>query len=117
LQTKDTIIYRINKGIYKAPSPGISYMLAPIMRTYAGEPGDSTVITMSGPHYMFYAPYLTNEDIGNIPSSYHGGPIVINHSSSVMGERKGPHGYIIMPVGLSEKAKPIMSLLIGSAMA
>jgi hypothetical protein len=33
LQIKDTVVYRIHKGRYRAPATGgVSYMLAPIMR-------------------------------------------------------------------------------------
>lgn len=104
-QIKDSVIHRINKAIYTAPKPGISYMLGPIMRNYAGDPGDTMVKTMSGPHYMFYAPYLTNADIGNLPSAEPRGPVVVNAGGTVLGERKGPFGYIILPAGVMERAK------------
>lgn len=107
LQIKDSVIKRINKGIYKAAKPGISYMLGPIMRNYAGDPGDTMVKTMSGPHYMFYAPYLTNSDIGNTITAEPRGPVIVNGGSTILGERKGPFGYIILPVGAMEKAKII----------
>src|ERR1700688_3759133 len=59
LQIKNIVIDRIRKGIYKAPArTGISYMLAPVMRTYPGKPDHHDVITMNMPHYMFYAPYI-----------------------------------------------------------
>ncbi|HEY5824367.1 MAG TPA: hypothetical protein VIT44_08380, partial [Cyclobacteriaceae bacterium] len=55
-------------------------------------------VTMSVPHYMFYAPYLTEADIGgNSPS---GGPVIL-------GDGKGPHGYIIIMASATEKAKII----------
>jgi hypothetical protein len=97
LAIKDSIAARYARGLYKAPAkPGISYMLAPIMRTYVGEDNNRHIGTFSMPHYMFYAPYMTAADIGgNSPS---GGPIVI-------GDGKYPEGYIIIPAGVMEKAQ------------
>jgi hypothetical protein len=106
LQIRNIVLDRIRKGIYKAPArTGISYMLAPIMRTY---PGGTTkirnVITMSMPHYMFDAPYLTNADLGCSQQDW---PVVINPGALFLGERKSPYGYIILPAGETEKAKII----------
>ena len=101
-QIKDTVLSRIKKGIYKAPaSPGISYMLAPVMRSYPGNPDNDTIMTMSMPHFMFYAPYLTNQDIGG---SEEEGPVIVNPAAMLLGERKGPFGYIIVPAGETERA-------------
>jgi hypothetical protein len=93
----DTMTSRFRKGIYRAPSrPGISYMLAPVMRTYLGSPASRQVGSFSMPHYMFYAPYMTEAEIGgNSPA---GGPMIL-------GDGKGPHGYIIIPAGAMERAK------------
>ncbi len=108
LQIKNIVIDRIRKGIYKAPArTGISYMLAPVMRSYPGKPDHHDVMTMNMPHYMFYAPYLTNTDIGNIPNGQADGPFVINPAALFLGERKGPFGYIILPAGAAERAKII----------
>ena len=94
-QIKAIMTDRFNKGYYKAPArPGISYMVAPIMRVYDGS--SPNVVTMILPHYMFYAPYISETDIGgNSPS---GGPVIL-------GDGKGPHGDIILPAGVTEKAK------------
>lgn len=101
-QIKDTVISRIRKGLYKAPSrSGISYMLAPVMRGYNGNPNNNRIMTMSMPHYMFYAPYLNNADIGGIEQ----GPFVLNQGNFILGDKKGPHGYIIMPTGATEASK------------
>jgi hypothetical protein len=95
VQLKDIMKERFSKGYYKAPSrPGISYMVAPIMRVYDGS--SSTVLTMEFPHYMFYAPYISEADIGG--NSSDGGPMIL-------GDGKGPHGYIIIPAGAMEKAR------------
>ncbi|HLA60087.1 MAG TPA: hypothetical protein VK622_15035 [Puia sp.] len=99
LQIRDTIGERFSKGIYKAPAkPGISYMLAPVMRTYVDPPESLKVASFSMPHYMFYAPYMTAADIGGNSDS--GGPIVL-------GEKNDPHCYLILPVGKMEKAQII----------
>jgi len=102
-QVQSIVIDRIRKGIYKAPSrSGISYMLAPVMRVYTGTPPDNKVMTMAMPHYMFYAPYLNNSDIGGDTTN---GPFVNSPDNSVLGDRKGPYGFIIMPAGRSERAE------------
>ncbi len=103
LQLRDTIVKRIRKGIYKAPSrPGISYMLSPIMRTY---PGKKVIVNIQGPHYMFYAPYITNADIGGLPNSQN--PVLVNPTEQVLGNGKSPYNFIIISVGEMEKAKII----------
>jgi hypothetical protein len=104
-QVKDTILNRIRKGIYKAPSKGgICYMLAPVMRVYTGNPPTATVKTMNMPHYMFYAPYLTDADVGTDPNSP-SGPWMVNPDETVLGKRKTPYSYLIMPPNEKETAK------------
>ena len=94
-QVKDTLTKRYKNGYYKVPARGgLSYMVAPLMRNYEGS--SPNVSTFSVPHYMFYAPYLTEADIGG--NSHSGGPMII-------GEGKGPLNYIIIPAGKTEKAK------------
>lgn len=106
-QVRDSVISRINKNIYKAPTKtGISYMLAPVMRNYPGNPGDTKIMTMSIPHHMIYAPYVTDIEIGNT-QPYKDGPLIINPGSTLLGKGKGPFGYIILPVGSMERAKII----------
>lgn len=108
LQVRNIIIEKIKKGIYKAPArPGISYMLGPLMRTYPGTPASNKVLTMQMPHYMFYAPYMTNADIGNIPNGQADGPFLVHPESLFLGEKKAPYGYIIVPAGEKEAAKII----------
>jgi len=89
LQVRNIIVEKIKKGIYKAPArPGISYMLAPVMRTYPATPAEHNVITMEMPHYMFYAPYLTNTDIGNIPDGRQDGPFLVNPEAMFLGKTR-----------------------------
>jgi hypothetical protein len=85
---------RFKRGTYRAPErTGVLYMVAPMMRAYAS-PMDTAVVTMSLPHHMFYAPNLTNKDIGGAPppSPY---PFIFD---------QGPHGYIVTLVGDTERA-------------
>jgi len=54
------------RGVYRVPGKGgVSYMLSPVFRTVG--PPDLKVRTMVMPHLMFYAPNLTNADIGAKP--------------------------------------------------
>lgn len=102
-QVRDIVKDRIAKGIYKAPArSGISYMLAPVMRVYPSVPPNNQVVTASMPHYMFYAPYMNNNDIGGDLTN---GPFVNNPGNSVLGDKKGPYGFIIEPAGEMEAAK------------
>jgi hypothetical protein len=97
LQIKDSAISRIRRGIYKGPGrSGVCYMLAPVMRVYTGMPGNENVMTMSMPHYMFYAQNIKDADIGTDPNSQDG-PWLVNPGNTVMGQGKGPYGYIIVP--------------------
>ena len=50
---------------------------------------------------MFYAPYMTDADIGGMPP----GLFVGNATDEILGERKGPHGYIILTAGQAERAR------------
>jgi len=102
-QIRDSIIRRIATGIYKAPSkPGMSYMLAPVMRVFPGNPDIKEPITISMPHYMLYAPYLTEENARYKPGT--DGLILSNPDNAILGDGKGPFGYVIIPASEAEKA-------------
>jgi hypothetical protein len=74
-------------GRYRPPSrPGIAYMLSPA--TYMMQKGK---LTRTFPHTMFYAPFLTDKDIGGIMGKT---PFV---------DRPGPHGMIIVLAGQKER--------------
>ncbi|HVZ97780.1 MAG TPA: hypothetical protein VG847_12950 [Chitinophagaceae bacterium] len=105
VQIRDTIIARIKRGYYKAPSrPGISYMEAPMMRVYtSNDPGNDHVASVSMPHYMYYAPYLTYADLG-LDSSSTQEPFLVNPDARVLGGG-GPYEYLITPLNESETAK------------
>lgn len=102
-QIRDSIIRGINAGVYKAPSkPGISYMLAPIMRVYPGGPDIKEPITVKMPHYMLYAPYLSEKNARYKEGT--SGLFLANPDNAILGDGKGPEGYIIIPAGEKEKA-------------
>ncbi len=105
-QLKDTIIARIKTGYYKASSrPGISYMEAPIMRVYtSNDPHNNKVASVSMPHYMYYAPYLTNADLG-IESGSKQEPFLVNPDANALGDGKGPFEYVITPLNEAETWK------------
>ena len=87
------VLRRVRSGALPNPSrTGVSYMIAPVMRGFI----HSGVGTMNMPHYMFYAPHLTNKDIGG--NGYGPYPFILSMSP-------GRDDVIIMLVGEAEKAK------------
>lgn len=100
---KAEIEKRYRDKTYKVPhKAGVSYMVGPIMRAVG--PPDMKVHTMAMPHLMFYAPFVTNQDIGalpdfNDPSSLRY-PFLDKHT-----EGGAEHSYIIQLLGEAETAK------------
>ena len=86
---------RLRTGVYTRPErAGVSYMLSPILRTYDDPEKSDKVTTINYPHVMYYAPDITNEDVGG--GELGGvGPFVI---------MPGHHGYLIQPRGEKETA-------------
>jgi len=89
--TDDEVDHQLAQGFeqgrYRPPArPGIAYMLSPA--TYMREKGK---LTRTVPHTMFYAPFLTNADIGG----------VMGQTAFV--DRPGPHGMIIVIAGQKER--------------
>jgi hypothetical protein len=98
---KAEIENRYRNKTYSAPEkPGLSYMVAPVMRALG--PPDMKMHTMAMPHLMFYAPHLTNEDISAVPD-------LSVHSSLLYPfiDRQGnaEQSYMIQLIGEAEKAK------------
>jgi hypothetical protein len=86
---------RHKAGHYKAPErAGISYMLSPILRTYFNPEESDRVVTINYPHVMYYAPNVSNDDIG-------GGELGGMNPFVIL---PGPHGYMIQPIDLTERA-------------
>jgi hypothetical protein len=89
---KDTLKGRFASGYYRAPERGgIAFMLSPILRAYRDASSGDEVGTFMYPHYMVYAPGVTNEDVGGAPGSGH--PFILE---------PGVHGYLIIPTGSAE---------------
>jgi len=88
---------RFAKPEYPNPTrAGVSYMIGPIMRTFPGDPHATEPVTMNMPHYMFYAPNVTDAQIGGKPySSY---PFILSMFP-------GRDDYIILLMGNAEKAQ------------
>jgi hypothetical protein len=99
LKTEITARYQ-NKTYAPPVKPGLSYMLGPVMRTVG--PPDMAVHTMPMPHVMFYAPFVTDADIGAKPdlgdSASLGYPFI---------DRQGipEQSYMIQMAGAAEKAQ------------
>jgi hypothetical protein len=96
---KAEIENRYKNKIYKVPEKaGLSYMIAPVMRTWTLP--DMKVHTIPLPHLMFYAPKVTNEDIGAVPTASLRYPFA-------MEEGIAAQSYMIQLIGEAEKAKII----------
>ena len=98
---KAEIENRYKNKTYKAPEKaGLSYMVGPVMRTVG--PPDMKVHTMPMPHLMFYAPNITNQDIGAVPNlSLHSSLLYPFIDKQGIAEQS----YIIQLIGEAEKAK------------
>jgi hypothetical protein len=98
--TKQEIARRFAAGVYKAPTRfGLSYMVAPLMRTYTNtvDDSDTQVMTMSYPHIMYYAPDITDADLGPNPRG-------TMYPQALL---PGPHGYVIQGLGSTETAQVV----------
>ena len=105
-ELKKIIKERYKTGYYKAPErAGVSYMLSPILRTYVNPEESNSVATSNNPHVMYYAPNVSNEDIGGKrPSIGVTGYGIIVSSFYPFVIMPGPHGYMIHLVDLTERA-------------
>ncbi len=98
---KGEIENRYRNKTYNVPEKaGLSYMVAPVMRALG--PPDMKIHTMSMPHLMFYAPSITNEDIGAVPN-------LSVHSSLrypfIDKQGIAEQSYMIQLIGEAEQAK------------
>ena len=105
-ELKKIIKERFKTGHYKAPErAGVSYMVSPILRTYVNPEESDKVATSNNPHIMYYAPNVSNEDIGGKPPSIsfagYGMDVGGFYPFVIM---PGPHGYMIHLLGLTERA-------------
>jgi len=105
-ELKKIIKDRYKTGYYKTPErAGVSYMVSPILRTYVNPEESDKVATSNNPHVMYYAPNVSNEDIGGKPPSIsfagYGMDVGGFYPFVIM---PGPHGYMIHLLDLTEKA-------------
>lgn len=88
IDIKKEIARRFESGEYISPRrPGVAYMLSRYNRPYNSQTGQ---LLFFPPHVMFYAPNLTNKDIGFDMASFR-----TEQSLPGIGYQ-GPHGYMIM---------------------
>jgi hypothetical protein len=105
-ELKKIIKDRYRMQYYKPPErAGVSYMVSPILRTYVNPDESESVRTANVPHVMYYAPYVSNEDIGGKPPSIKFADYRMNvndfYPFVIM---PGPHGYMIHLLDLTERA-------------
>ncbi|MGE0238780.1 MAG: hypothetical protein AB7F09_24300 [Parvibaculaceae bacterium] len=98
---KAEIEKRYQDKTYRVPDKaGVSYMVAPVMRTVG--PPDMKVHTMAMPHMMFYAPFVTNADLGAVPDLADPASLL---NPFIDRQGNGEQSYMIQMVGAAEKAK------------
>ncbi|HEY6925532.1 MAG TPA: hypothetical protein VI653_18785 [Steroidobacteraceae bacterium] len=94
-ELKNIMQRRLSSGFYKAPArAGIAYMLSPVLRTYSDPDAGEDVMTSNYPHVMYYAPDVSNEDIGGTTPGGMDPFLILN----------GHHGYIVQALGVTERA-------------
>lgn len=107
-ELKRLIQERFKTNYYKAPvRPGISYMLAPIQRTYADPDNSGDVETINFPHVMTYASNVSAEDVGAAIVTPEEGQHLMQHgrwreTPYPQLHTPGPHGYMIHARGKAE---------------
>jgi hypothetical protein len=109
-QLKEIIQSRYKTNVYKAPErAGVAYMLSPIVRTYTNPDVNEDAITLNIPHVMYFAPNLSNADIGGaIPTAEQFGYLAQHRhwpgSVYPFVILQGPHGYTVQFLGTTERA-------------
>jgi hypothetical protein len=95
-ELKALVQQRYKSGYYTPPErAGLSYMLSPILRTYSNPEKSGDVQTTNNPHVMYYAPNVSNREIGGPEPGLIPYPFVTI---------EGPHGFFIQHVGKMETA-------------
>lgn len=107
-ELKRLIQERFASNYYKAPArAGVSYMLAPIQRTYADADNSGAVETISFPHVMTYAQDVSAKDIGAATVTPEEAQHLTEHGTwretpHPQLLHPGPHGYMIHARGKAE---------------
>lgn len=107
--SNEEIFIKINAGFasgkYVAPrKPGAIYMLSPFNKVPDHRQGWKIFDYV--PHIMYYAPNITNDDIG-VPKSLHTGDPDYVYSGLPYLPILGPHGFIVQALGERERAQII----------
>ena len=108
-ELKTTMRERLRTSYYKTPDrAGVSYMLAPILRTYVNPDGADTVVTSNIPHVMYYAPNVTNQEMGGGMPSPEDFGYYVEHGRWPKTPYpfvilQGSHGYMIQFRGFTER--------------
>ena len=109
-QLKKLIQERYKTGFYKPPDrPGVSYMMAPILRTDINPEENDTVRTTINPHVMHYVPNLSNRDVGAATPAQDEVRHLMEHgrwkdNPDPFVIMPGPHGYMVQFLGVTERA-------------
>ena len=100
-ELKKIMQQRFQAHYYPMPDrAGVSYMLSPILRTYVNPDQTDDVATSNVPHVMYYAPNVSNEEMGaGVPKPEelryyveHGRWPQTPYPFVIL---QGPHGYMI----------------------
>lgn len=106
--SEEEIRNKINAGFasgkYLVPrKSGVIYMLSPVNRVPDHRTGKLFDYV---PHLMFYAPNITNEDLGITPKEHiHDQGYVLSGLPYL--PVTGPHGFIVVPLGEKERAEVV----------
>jgi hypothetical protein len=108
-ELKEIIRRRYKTNFYKAPErAGVSYMLSPILRTYTNPDQGEGAITTNVPHVMYFAPNLSNKDIGGVNPTAEEFSYLTQHrhwpgAMYPFVILEGPHGYTVQFLGATER--------------
>jgi hypothetical protein len=99
IEITNTINAGFASGKYRAPSKaGVIYMLSPINKVPDHRTGELFDFV---PHLMYYAPNVTNDDIG-VPEQVHTGDPDYVWSGLPFLPTAGPHAFFVQALGEKE---------------
>lgn len=106
---KQIIQGRYKTNFYKTPErAGVAYMLSPILRTYINPDQTEDALTTNNPHVMYFAPNLSNQDIGGAYPTAEELSYFTQHrhwkgTQYPFVILEGPHGYTVQFLGATER--------------
>ena len=107
---KEVIQLRYKTNFYKAPErAGVAYMLSPIVRTFTNPEQNDDAITLNIPHVMYFAPNLSNQDVGGAMPTAEEFSYLAQHRHWPRDRYpfvilNGPHGYTVQFLGEAQRA-------------